>query len=173
MFLLLSKLTPTWAARNRLIFFTTNLNPFCFQNPNVLTPRVSYISLRFAKTELEVHKPWQNKILTPGIYLLKVNNRSIKRRCEICSKLTVKTPERRHWRRSRVFINFVHFSHLALVFLVKINCRLGYLLWGLLGTSNIHAKGFWQCHTRLRIKLGTMLKKTEISSLTTSTCSRN
>ena len=31
----------------------------------------------------------------PGIYLLKVNNGNIRPRCEICSKLTIKTPERR------------------------------------------------------------------------------
>ena len=30
-----------------------------------------------------------------GIYLLKVYNRNTKTRCEICSNLTVKTPERR------------------------------------------------------------------------------
>ena len=30
-----------------------------------------------------------------GIYLLKVNNRNTRTRCEICSKLTMKTPERR------------------------------------------------------------------------------
>ena len=29
-------------------------------------------------------------------YLLKVNNRNTRTRCEICSKLTIKTPERRH-----------------------------------------------------------------------------
>ena len=28
-------------------------------------------------------------------YLFKVNNRNIRKRCEICSKLTIKTPERR------------------------------------------------------------------------------
>ena len=34
-------------------------------------------------------------------------------------KLTIKTPERRHWRRSDVFIvNFEHNSHLVLVFLL-------------------------------------------------------
>ena len=27
---------------------------------------------------------------------LKVNNRNTRKRCEICSKLTIKTPERRH-----------------------------------------------------------------------------
>ena len=53
-----------------------------------------------------------------GIYLLKVNNRNIRTRCEIFSKLTIKTPERRQWRHSGVFIvNFEHISHLVLVFL--------------------------------------------------------
>ena len=51
--------------------------------------------------------------LSPGIYLLKVNNRNTKTRCEICSK----TLERR--RRSGVFIvNFKHISHLVLLFLL-------------------------------------------------------
>ena len=34
-----------------------------------------------------------------GIYLLKVNNRNTITKCEICSKLTIKTPERRQMRR--------------------------------------------------------------------------
>ena len=33
-----------------------------------------------------------------GIYLLKFNNRNTRTRCEICSELTIKTPERRQWR---------------------------------------------------------------------------
>ena len=32
-----------------------------------------------------------------GIYLLQVNNRNTGTRCEICSKLIIKTPERRQW----------------------------------------------------------------------------
>ena len=32
-----------------------------------------------------------------GIYLLKVNNRNTRIKCEICSKLTIKKPERRQW----------------------------------------------------------------------------
>ena len=44
-----------------------------------------------------------------GIYLLKVNKRNTGTRCEICSKLTIKTPERHQWRRSGVFI--VDFEH--------------------------------------------------------------
>ena len=53
-----------------------------------------------------------------NIYLLKVNNRNSRKRCEICSKLTIKTRERRR-RRSGVFIvNFEHVSHLFLLFLL-------------------------------------------------------
>ena len=29
--------------------------------------------------------------------MFKVNSRNTRRRCEICSKLTVKTPEQRYW----------------------------------------------------------------------------
>ena len=54
-----------------------------------------------------------------GIYLLKVNNRYTRTKCEICSKLTIKTRERRQWRRSGVFIvNFEHILHPVLVFLL-------------------------------------------------------
>ena len=35
------------------------------------------------------------KTIPVGIYLLKVNNRNIRTRCKICSKLTIKTPKRR------------------------------------------------------------------------------
>ena len=45
-----------------------------------------------------------------GIYLLKVNNKNSRTRWEICSKLTIKTPERRHWRRLGCCIyKFVHY----------------------------------------------------------------
>ena len=43
------------------------------------------------------------------IDLLQVNDRNTKTRCEICSKLTIATLERRQWRRSDVFI--VNFEH--------------------------------------------------------------
>ena len=50
--------------------------------------------------------------------MFKVNNRNTRARCEIYLKLTRKTPERRHWHRSGVFIvNFEYISHLVLVFL--------------------------------------------------------
>ena len=47
--------------------------------------------------------------------MLKVNDRNTRSRYEICSKLTIKTPEQRQWRRSGVFVvNFEHISHRVL-----------------------------------------------------------
>ena len=63
-------------------------------------------------------KMW-NKNDPANIYLFKVSNRNISERCEICSKLTIKTPECWQWRHSGVFIvNFEYISHLFLVFLL-------------------------------------------------------
>ena len=43
------------------------------------------------------------------IYLLTVNNRNTRTRCEVFPKLTIKTQKRHHWRRSCVFnVNFEH-----------------------------------------------------------------
>ena len=44
-----------------------------------------------------------------NIYLFKINNRNTWKRWEMRSKLTIKTPERRRWRRSCTFtVNFEH-----------------------------------------------------------------
>ena len=54
-----------------------------------------------------------------GNYFFRVNNRNTRTRREICSRLTIKIPELRYWRRSGIFIvNFEHISHLVLVFLL-------------------------------------------------------
>ena len=48
-----------------------------------------------------------------SIYLLRVNNKNTRKKCEVCSKLIS------HWRRSSVFIvNFEHISHFVLVSLL-------------------------------------------------------
>ena len=42
----------------------------------------------------------------------KLTIETLEQSCEICSKLTIKTPKRHHWRRFGVFIvNFQHISH--------------------------------------------------------------
>ena len=52
-----------------------------------------------------------------GIYQLKVNNRIARTKCEICSKLTIKIPERRLTSCFSVFI--VNFEH------INADCNLG------------------------------------------------
>ena len=53
-----------------------------------------------------------------GIYLLKISNRNTRKRCEICLKLTKKTPERRRRRSGLFIVNIEHILHLNLVFLL-------------------------------------------------------
>ena len=63
---------------------------------------------------------WIMKILSAsctyqvGICSFKFNNGNTKTMCEICSKLTITTLERRHQRRSGA-INFEQISHIAVI----------------------------------------------------------
>ena len=88
-------------------------------------------------------EPHVLSICLSGICLLKVNNRNTRARCKICSKLTIKTHERGHWRHSGVFIvNFENISHLNLVFQ--------------LSTFNIHLSSEWNflgfsCHKKINL----------------------
>ena len=61
----------------------------------------------------------KRRIQGTDIYPLKVNNRNTRIRSEICSKLTIKTPERAPWRRSIIsVVNFEQISNLVIVFLL-------------------------------------------------------
>ena len=42
----------------------------------------------------DINSP-RSRHIPAGNYIFKVNNRNTRTRCEICSKLTIKTPERR------------------------------------------------------------------------------
>ena len=62
-------------------------------------------------------------------YLFKVDNKSTRKKSEICLKLTIKTPERRHSGRFSVFIvNFRHvsdfFPSASIVDFEQLNVRL-------------------------------------------------
>ena len=50
-------------------------------------------------------------LISASIYLFQVNTRCTKEVCEICSKLTIKTPERCQWCRSDVFIVNLNIFH--------------------------------------------------------------
>ena len=103
--------------------FLTTLKTFLRNYLIVDRPTMEYIN-QFASSmigtgnNIMLPKSAGNGHLPAGIYLSKVNNINNRTRCEICSKLTIQTPER-HWRRSGIFIvNREHISHLALVFLL-------------------------------------------------------
>ena len=68
--------------------------------------------IRIPKYFFDLHTP-------VGQYMFKVDNRNNRKRCEICSKLTTKTLERRYGRHSDVFIvGFEHILNLVLIFLL-------------------------------------------------------
>ena len=58
-------------------------------------------------------------LIQANIYLFKFNNKNTRKKCEGCSKLTIKTPKRRQWRHSGVFINFENISLLFLKILFR------------------------------------------------------
>ena len=83
----------------------------------VLAPVCTYFSMLLSMKQL-LPRTWLFNI-PAKIYLFKINNKNTRKRCEIYLKLKIKTPERRQWRRSGVFIvNYEHVSHLSLVFLL-------------------------------------------------------
>ena len=83
-------------------FAQAPLLKFLFQNENIkIISKI--VNLK------KIHFP-------AGMYLLKVNNKNTRTRCEICSKLTIKIPEQTP---SGIFIvNLEHISHHVLVFLL-------------------------------------------------------
>ena len=48
-------------------------------------------------------------------YLFKVRNGNTRKRCKICSEVTIKTPERRRWRLGVFVVTFEHILHVFLV----------------------------------------------------------
>ena len=64
---------------------------------------------------------YADSIYPAGNYMFKVNNRNSRTRCELCLKLTIKIPERRHdVVLVSLLITLKHISHLVLVFILNI-----------------------------------------------------
>ena len=72
---------------------------------------IFYIDMAELKKRYYIWFLWEpHRTFPANIYKFKVNNRNTRTRCEICSKLTKKTPEQRHWCHSGVFVNSEHIS---------------------------------------------------------------
>ena len=60
---------------------------------------VIYTKMQFTLALNRLHGVKKRRVYNPAnIDLFKVNNRSTRKMCETCSKLTIKTPEQRHLR---------------------------------------------------------------------------
>ena len=89
-----------------------------------------YCSMVLAMSEKLHQRNFEREILVGNISakigVFKFNNINTRKRCKICSKLTIKTPERRQCRRSDGFIvnfdlkYFAHFSTLSCVNLEQV-----------------------------------------------------
>ena len=101
----------------------------CYDQQKITGGNLKYISSKNFTRSLE-KRLWQNpvsaeQIIPANINLFKVNNRNTRKRCEICSKLTIKTRPR-----SGVFIvnfehNFTPFSSVSTVDFEQVNVNWG------------------------------------------------
>ena len=76
-----------------------------------LSPGERMIEARFASSLNGVCSSC--RIHPANIYLFKVNNKDTRKRCKICSKLTIKTLERCQWCRSGVFFVNLFYTFLG------------------------------------------------------------
>ena len=81
----------------------------------------------------------ENSLIPGKIYLFKVTSRNTRKRCEICSKFTIKITERRHWHRSCVFI--VYFKQLNLR--LCLNYASDYFFWNYLMRNQNYQRLDW------------------------------
>ena len=74
------------------------------KDPERMSKPIAYLACTLKSNFVEVfniivcNNKYNEKgiICTANMYLFKVNNRNTRKRSEICSKLTIKTPGRRH-----------------------------------------------------------------------------
>ena len=105
------------------ILFTTSPCSFkiCFLSRDFFkTVELIFVKIYVFCVVLEIL--FEMDFIPAGIYLFKLNNENNRTKCEICSKLTIKTPQRCHWCRSVAFIsNCEQISHIVLVFPLTLN----------------------------------------------------
>ena len=80
----------------------------CFSvNHNfIIVDFLTIFSLKYFFKNATIYSSRNKRSYVPaGNYLFKVNNKSTRTRCEICSKLTIKTPERRQAYIRYIFCN--------------------------------------------------------------------
>ena len=122
-----------------LLIFTNNPRLSSIEIPsNIIVSYSKWIEIIKVyfnkKLQIGINEPPESASddwISASIYLLKGNNRNTRKRCQLCLKLTIKTPIWRCWRYMRIcqlwacftlfysvfIVNFEHVSHLFLLFL--------------------------------------------------------
>ena len=83
-------------------------------NHQLLIARLPAYSFHIESLEF-ISSYLKKKNSSAGIYLLKINDRNTRTICEICSKLTKKTPERCQWPMTLFFELVLHLNLLFLL----------------------------------------------------------
>ena len=91
------------------------------------------VNIRFKNLEHQF-RFWNNLLQQTDIYIFKVGNRNTAKRCEKCSKLTIKTPKKE--RRSGVLVLTLHIFHISFYYFY---CWLWTGKW-LLGSKQLYVQ---------------------------------
>ena len=87
-----------WSGIHKYIYMIQFIHIGVVRHTWVCQKYFSILNTQYIKTELDYHGAYmdrhpQKEQIPASIYLLKVNNGSTRAGCEICSKLSTKTPE--------------------------------------------------------------------------------
>ena len=89
------------STKNLFHFIRIAVNFLVLEGKKCLINKKNYFDLKILdnflqKSSLCIYQRVKTISYPVGIYLLKFNNKNTRARCEICSTLTIKTPEQRH-----------------------------------------------------------------------------
>ena len=103
-------LTRLW--RQKIMLFSRKLNEIS-ENQSFESEFVRIFEIWQFKVGFCFFKSQFSKYcMAEWVYMFKVNNRNGRAKCEVCSKLTITTPERRYWRRSGVLLLTLNIFHI-------------------------------------------------------------
>ena len=82
---------------------------FLYDTASVMKELTHFMPLVYFNTTWKYHWSISENLLTFTCSKSTINNRNTRKRCEICSKSTIETPERRQWRKGKEIVNFFFF----------------------------------------------------------------
>ena len=92
-----------------LIYSANQWTGFYMISTSVMEELTHFMPLVYFNTTWKYHWSISENLLTFTCSKSTINNRNTRKRCEICSKSTIETPERRQWRKGKEIVNFFPF----------------------------------------------------------------